>query len=140
MRLGMKVRQLASIAAATAAIAFVSGTAAMAQAPNCSVWLVESSRFMKVPFGAFMPDRAFVPGSTSPNNSIPTIDLWTRRWSRQWLKKHGIHDREDGGVGANSESKRQNSHCAKPRIPQQAPEAIAKVLPEEMHGQFLCEE
>ena len=75
MRLGMKVRQLASIAAATAAIAFVSGSAAMAQAPNCSVWLVESSRFMKVPFGAFMPDRAFVPGSTNPNNNIPTVDL-----------------------------------------------------------------
>ena len=73
MRLGMKVRQLASIAAATAAIAFVSGTAAKAQ--NCSVWLVESSRFMKVPFGAFMPDRAFVPGSTNPNNNIPTVDL-----------------------------------------------------------------
>src|SRR5262249_24610306 len=73
MRLGMKVRQLASIAAATAAIAFVSGTAAQAQ--NCSVWLVESSRFMKVPFGAFMPDRAFVPGSTDPMNNIPTVDL-----------------------------------------------------------------
>ena len=31
----------------------------------CSVWLIESSRFMKVPFGAFMPDRAFVPGSAN---------------------------------------------------------------------------
>ena len=30
---------------------------------------------MKVPFGAFMPDRAFVPGSTNPNNNIPTVDL-----------------------------------------------------------------
>ena len=29
---------------------------------------------MGVPFGAFMPDRAFVPGSTSPNNII-TVDL-----------------------------------------------------------------
>ena len=27
---------------------------------------------MKVPFGAFMRDRAFVPGSTNPNNNIPT--------------------------------------------------------------------
>jgi glyoxylase-like metal-dependent hydrolase (beta-lactamase superfamily II) len=42
---------------------------------QCSVWLVESSRFMKVPFGSFMPDRAFVPGSTNPNNSIVTVDL-----------------------------------------------------------------
>src|SRR6478672_9557481 len=41
----------------------------------CSAWLMESSRFMKVPFGAFMPDRAFVPGSTNPNNNIPTVDL-----------------------------------------------------------------
>jgi hypothetical protein len=28
-----------------------------------------------VPFGAFMPDRAFVPGSTNPNNNISTVDL-----------------------------------------------------------------
>jgi len=48
---------------------------ASAQEPNCSVWLVESSRFMNVPFGAFMPDRAFVPGSTNPMNNIPTVDL-----------------------------------------------------------------
>ena len=75
MSLGLKVRQLASIAAATGAIAVLSGTVAQAQAPVCSVWLIESSRFMKVPFGAFMPDRAFVPGSTNPNNNIPTVDL-----------------------------------------------------------------
>ncbi|HTT38076.1 MAG TPA: MBL fold metallo-hydrolase [Burkholderiales bacterium] len=49
--------------------------AAAAQAQNCSVWLVESSRFMNVPFGAFMPDRAYVPGSNSPNNNINTVDL-----------------------------------------------------------------
>ncbi len=48
---------------------------ASAQEQNCSVWLVESSRFMNVPFGSFMPDRAFVPGSTSPMNNIPTVDL-----------------------------------------------------------------
>ena len=46
-----------------------------AQAQNCSAWLVESSRFMNVPFGAFMPDRAFVPGSTNPRNNINTVDL-----------------------------------------------------------------
>ncbi len=48
---------------------------AAAQEPNCSVWLIESSRFMKVPFGAFMPDRVFVPGSTDPMNNISTVDL-----------------------------------------------------------------
>jgi glyoxylase-like metal-dependent hydrolase (beta-lactamase superfamily II) len=30
---------------------------------------------MKVPFGAFMPDRAFVPDSKNPMNSINTVDL-----------------------------------------------------------------
>jgi len=49
--------------------------AASAQAQNCSVWLVESSRFMNVPFGAFMPDRAYVPGSNNPMNNINTVDL-----------------------------------------------------------------
>jgi glyoxylase-like metal-dependent hydrolase (beta-lactamase superfamily II) len=46
-----------------------------AQAQNCSVWLVESSRFMGVPYGAFMPDRTFVPGSTDPNNNVNLVDL-----------------------------------------------------------------
>ena len=55
-------------------IAAVNVGGALAQA-QCSVWLVESSRFMKVPFGAFMPDRVFVPGSTSANNNITTVDL-----------------------------------------------------------------
>jgi glyoxylase-like metal-dependent hydrolase (beta-lactamase superfamily II) len=40
-----------------------------------SVWIVEASRFMNVPFGAFMPDRAFVPNSKNPNNSINLIDI-----------------------------------------------------------------
>ncbi len=30
---------------------------------------------MNVPFGAFMPDRAYVPGSTSKMNNINTVDL-----------------------------------------------------------------
>jgi glyoxylase-like metal-dependent hydrolase (beta-lactamase superfamily II) len=30
---------------------------------------------MNVPFGAFMPDRVFVPGSTSPSNNVNTVDL-----------------------------------------------------------------
>lgn len=46
-----------------------------ADSATYSVWLVESSRFMGVPFGAFMPDRAFVPGSTSKMNNINTVDL-----------------------------------------------------------------
>ena len=40
-----------------------------AQGPSYSVWLVRSSVFKDVPAGAFMPDRAFVPGSTSPMNN-----------------------------------------------------------------------
>src|ERR1700733_7869220 len=43
--------------------------------PVCSAWLVESSRFMGVPMGSFMPDRAFVPGSESPLHNINTVDL-----------------------------------------------------------------
>ena len=49
--------------------------AVSAYAQNCSVWLVESSRFMGVPYGAFMPDRAFVPGSKDANSNINTVDL-----------------------------------------------------------------
>ena len=30
---------------------------------------------MNVPFGAFMPDRVFVPGSTSPNEQHQDVDL-----------------------------------------------------------------
>jgi glyoxylase-like metal-dependent hydrolase (beta-lactamase superfamily II) len=42
--------------------------------PLYSVWLVESSRFVDVPAGAFMPDRAFIPGSTDPKHNIPFFD------------------------------------------------------------------
>ena len=63
----------AVIAASLAASALA---APVAQAADvCSVWLVENSRFMGVPFGAFMPDRAFVPGSTKASNNINTVDL-----------------------------------------------------------------
>src|SRR6201985_187680 len=51
------------------------GAPARAQQPICSAWLIESSRFMNVPFGSFMPDRAFVPGSVKPESNIPTVDL-----------------------------------------------------------------
>jgi glyoxylase-like metal-dependent hydrolase (beta-lactamase superfamily II) len=65
------------VAVGVTALGVLGGTAggAQAQEPNCSVWLVESSRFMNVPFGAFMPDRVFVAGSTSAMNNIETVDL-----------------------------------------------------------------
>jgi len=66
---------LAGVVASAGLLASGALNGAAAQESNCSVWLVESSRFMNVPFGAFMPDRAFVPGSTNPMNNIPTVDL-----------------------------------------------------------------
>lgn len=66
---------VAVLAVVGAVLAFTAPTPAPAQGEVYSVWLVESSRFMKVPFGAFMPDRAFVPDSTSPMNNINTVDL-----------------------------------------------------------------
>jgi glyoxylase-like metal-dependent hydrolase (beta-lactamase superfamily II) len=44
-------------------------------APLYSAWLVESSRFVNVPSGSFMPDRAFIPGSTDPRHNIPLFDF-----------------------------------------------------------------
>ena len=66
-----------TIAAAGLAIfATAAGSAAQAQQPpTCSAWLIESSRFMNVPFGSFMPDRAFVPNSTNAMSNISTVDL-----------------------------------------------------------------
>ena len=43
-------------------------TAEAAQAVY-SAWIVESCTFKDVPAGGFMPDRAYVPGSTNPNNN-----------------------------------------------------------------------
>jgi glyoxylase-like metal-dependent hydrolase (beta-lactamase superfamily II) len=68
-------RTLLKALAAAGVLAASAMSAGVAQAQNCSVWLVESSRFMGVPFGAFMPDRAFVPGSTNKTNNINTVDL-----------------------------------------------------------------
>ena len=72
IRLALQMR-LAFWAAGLSALTVLVATAAQAQ--SCSVWLIESSRFMKVPFGSFMPDRAFVPGSNKPRENIPTVDL-----------------------------------------------------------------
>jgi glyoxylase-like metal-dependent hydrolase (beta-lactamase superfamily II) len=44
-------------------------------APLYSAWLVESTRFIDVAPGSFMPDRAFIPGSTNPRNNIPFFDF-----------------------------------------------------------------
>jgi glyoxylase-like metal-dependent hydrolase (beta-lactamase superfamily II) len=43
--------------------------------PVYSAWLVESSRFVDVPPGSFMPDRAFIPGSTDPKHNLPFFDF-----------------------------------------------------------------
>ena len=64
-----------ALAVVIAAVASLFGAPARAQEPVCSAWLIESSRFMNVPFGSFMPDRAFVPGSTKPESNIPSVDL-----------------------------------------------------------------
>ena len=73
-----KLLRRIGLAGALATVGFA-GFAAMnsaaAQEQNCSVWLVESSRFMKVPMGSFMPDRAFIPGSTDWKHNINTVDL-----------------------------------------------------------------
>ena len=67
-------KKLAVSLAAAGLVAGIGSTAAQAQAV-CSVWLVENSTFMNVPFGMFHPDRSFVPGSTSPHNNINTVNL-----------------------------------------------------------------
>lgn len=71
MRVWEVVKGAALAGAAVAAVA----AAPSVSAQQYSVWLIENSRFMGVPYGAFMPDRAFVPGSTSKFNNINTIDL-----------------------------------------------------------------
>ncbi|MDO9711885.1 MBL fold metallo-hydrolase [Paracraurococcus lichenis] len=45
-----------------------------AGAPYYSAWLVESSRFVDVPFGSFMPDRDFI-SPTTPKHDIQFIDF-----------------------------------------------------------------
>jgi glyoxylase-like metal-dependent hydrolase (beta-lactamase superfamily II) len=52
-----------------------SGVGAARADTVCSAWLMESTRFMHVPFGSFMPDRDYIPGSSDPMHNIPTVDL-----------------------------------------------------------------
>ena len=66
----MKVWEVVKGAALAGAAVAATLAASSAFAQQYSVWLVENSRFMGVPYGAFMPDRAFVPGSTSKFNNI----------------------------------------------------------------------
>lgn len=40
-----------------------------ADAPMYSIWVLESSRFLDVPAGGFMPDRAYVPGGNYPGHN-----------------------------------------------------------------------
>ena len=51
------------------------GAAPVQAADVCSVWLVENSRFMGVPFGMFHPDRSYIKDSTNPRNNVNTVDL-----------------------------------------------------------------
>lgn len=67
-------KKLAVSLAAAGLIAGIGSTAAQAQAV-CSVWLVENSTFMNVPFGMFHPDRSYVQGSTNPRNNVNTVNL-----------------------------------------------------------------
>jgi len=71
----MRVWEVVKGAALAGAAVAATMAAPSAFAQQYSVWLVENSRFMGVPYGAFMPDRAFVPGSTSKFNNINTVDL-----------------------------------------------------------------
>jgi glyoxylase-like metal-dependent hydrolase (beta-lactamase superfamily II) len=71
----MKVWEVVKGAALAGAAVAATMAAPSAFAQQYSVWLVENSRFMNVPYGAFMPDRAFVPGSTSKFNNINLVDL-----------------------------------------------------------------
>src|SRR5882762_10473515 len=70
----MRQQVFKALTGAALVVAAAFGTSA-AYAQNCSVWLVENSRFMGVPFGAFQPDRSYVQGSTNPKNNINTVDL-----------------------------------------------------------------
>ena len=70
---GMKVTKRARMSVLLALVMVVAlslgAPSVPAQGPVYSVWVVRNSVFKDVPAGAFMPDRAFVPGSTSPMNN-----------------------------------------------------------------------
>ena len=74
MRYLVRGLTLVVLAALTVSLA-VPTAPAQSSVPEYSVWLVRSSVFKGVPAGAFMPDRAFIPGSTNPMNSQVFFDL-----------------------------------------------------------------
>ena len=67
--------RLGAYAVVGAAVAAGFGAGVARADTVCSAWLVEGSRFMHVPFGAFVPDRVFIPGSTDPKHNIPFVDI-----------------------------------------------------------------
>src|SRR5215469_13392823 len=68
-----RIALLGSLAIAGLAWLAITNSAA-AQDQNCSAWLIESSRFMNVPMGGFIPDRAFILGSTDQNHNLNTVE------------------------------------------------------------------
>ena len=68
-------QQVVKALAGAALVAVGALSAGAAQAQNCSVWLVENSRFMNVPFGMFHPDRSYIQGSTDARNNVNTVNL-----------------------------------------------------------------
>src|SRR5437879_12193037 len=69
---GMKVTKRARMSVLLALVMVVAlslvAPSVPAQGPVYPVWVVRNSVVKDVPAGAFMPDRAFVPGSSSPMN------------------------------------------------------------------------
>src|SRR5262249_59299673 len=69
MNEGDLMKKLVGLLAGLVILAPLSLAVPQGSLPQYSVWLVRSSVFKDVPAGAFMPDRAFVPGSTNPMNN-----------------------------------------------------------------------
>jgi glyoxylase-like metal-dependent hydrolase (beta-lactamase superfamily II) len=59
----------------TAGVGLSVAPAQAEEKPVCSVWLTNGGYFMDVPMGAFMPDRAYVPGKDSPMHNINLVNL-----------------------------------------------------------------
>jgi glyoxylase-like metal-dependent hydrolase (beta-lactamase superfamily II) len=68
-RLAHAIPILGMIAFSTVQVGPLAPSEVSAQEVTYSAWIVESCTFKDVPAGGFMPDRAYVPGSTNPMNS-----------------------------------------------------------------------
>src|ERR1022692_3089460 len=86
------------------------------------------------------PPRSRAVGRSRISAGFPYHHYPVRFGDGQRLEKHRIDHRENSGIGADSQGQRQDGDRAKTRIPQQGPEAIAKILPEELHRHSLLEE